>query len=230
MDIRVAHRTDESSQGYDKGSSTGIPQATAERGRNTGDEGTDQQRERGVNCNLNAILAGDVGLRPHSGVGGLDALKHQISASIHPEDQSRVNEAINAALARGGRYHKAQARIVMANDQRILESGIAEQIEEEVRLPDGTAAVWLSTKTPLRNEAGEVVGLIGSSIDLTARKRAEGAVQELNATLEQKVQKAMDEREHAHEALRQSPSRSRNADPDEAILHGNSGTAHQSNR
>lgn len=69
-----------------------------------------------------------------------------------------------------------QAAAVMANDERIMTSGMPEQVEEEVSLPDGTRAFWLSTKAPLHDEAGEVVGLIGSSIDITARKQAEAAL------------------------------------------------------
>jgi PAS domain S-box-containing protein len=65
---------------------------------------------------------------------------------------------------------KEQARDVMANDRRIMETGELEQIEEEVRLADGTPAWWLSTKAPLRDESGAVIGLIGSSVDITERK------------------------------------------------------------
>jgi PAS domain S-box-containing protein len=71
---------------------------------------------------------------------------------------------------------KDQAAAVMANDARIMASGIAEQIEEPVSLPDGSEAIWLSTKVPLTDEHGEVIGLVGSSIDITARKRAEAAL------------------------------------------------------
>lgn len=99
---------------------------------------------------------------------------------------------------------KAQARVIMATDRRVLESGIAEQIEEDVALPDGTQATWLSTKKPLLSETGEIIGLVGLSVDVSARKRAEAAVQELNRTLEQKVATAINERERAHEALRQA--------------------------
>ena len=99
---------------------------------------------------------------------------------------------------------KAQAALIMATDRRIMDSGRAEQVEEEVRLPDGTPATWLSTKAPLVNEAGDVIGLIGSSIDVTARKKAEAEVRELNRTLEQRVSEAIAEREAAQEALRQS--------------------------
>ncbi|NIJ69975.1 PAS domain-containing protein [Xanthomonas sp. 60] len=67
----------------------------------------------------------------------------------------------------------AQAAAVMANDERIMRSGLGEQVEEAVSLPDGTQAWWLSTKAPLRNAQGDVIGLVGTSLDITARKAAE---------------------------------------------------------
>jgi PAS domain S-box-containing protein len=99
---------------------------------------------------------------------------------------------------------KDQARVIMATDQRIMNAGVAEEVEEHVKLADGSDAIWLSLKAPLRDEAGQIVGLIGSSIDVTARKRAEAAVQELNQTLEQRVRQAISEREAVEDALRQS--------------------------
>ncbi|GAA4867970.1 hybrid sensor histidine kinase/response regulator [Luteimonas vadosa] len=69
-----------------------------------------------------------------------------------------------------------QGEAVMATDRRIMASGNAEQIEEEVRLADGTPALWLSTKAPLRDADGKVVGLIGSSVDITDRKQMENAL------------------------------------------------------
>src|SRR5690606_37009979 len=66
-----------------------------------------------------------------------------------------------------------QAAAVMAADARVMASGQTEQLEEEISFPDGRRAWWLSTKAPLRNEAGEVVGLVGTSLDITARRTAE---------------------------------------------------------
>ncbi len=99
---------------------------------------------------------------------------------------------------------KDQARQVMQNDRRIMQSGKAEQIEEYVDMADGSKTVWLSVKAPLLNADSDVIGLIGSSIDVTARKSAEAALHELNRTLEQRIAEAVSEREIAEAALRQS--------------------------
>nr|WP_246233511.1 PAS domain-containing protein [Stenotrophomonas bentonitica] len=73
----------------------------------------------------------------------------------------------------------AQAAAVMAADERIMASGHSEQLEEAVSFPDGRRAHWLSTKAPLRDADGNVVGLIGTSLDITARKDAEARHQEI---------------------------------------------------
>ena len=64
------------------------------------------------------------------------------------------------------------AQAIMENDRRIMESGESEQIEEAADA-GGTTRTWASTKAPLRDEAGEIVGLVGVSIEITERKRAE---------------------------------------------------------
>ena len=64
-----------------------------------------------------------------------------------------------------------QAEGVMANDRRIMESGVTEQVEEEIHFADGTPATWLSTKAPMRDASGQVIGLVGVSVDITERKR-----------------------------------------------------------
>jgi len=66
-----------------------------------------------------------------------------------------------------------EARKIMRTDRRIMETGRQEQVEEEVRLADGTPAVWLSTKAPLFDAEGAVIGLIGASVDITERRRGE---------------------------------------------------------
>lgn len=82
----------------------------------------------------------------------------------------------------------AQSSAIMATDRRIMDSGVGEQIEEDVMLSDGTPAIWLSTKAPWRDEDGNILGLIGSSVDITHRKRIEN---ELRVS-EQRLALAMD--------------------------------------
>lgn len=50
---------------------------------------------------------------------------------------------------------------VMANDRRVMESGVAQELEERVPMPDGRDRIWLSQKMPYRNADGEVVALLG---------------------------------------------------------------------
>lgn len=58
-------------------------------------------------------------------------------------------------------------------NKQVMEEGGSVVIEEPARLQDGTEATFLSSKVPLQNRAGEVVGMVGISIDITERKAAE---------------------------------------------------------
>jgi PAS domain S-box-containing protein len=91
----------------------------------------------------------------------------------------------------------AQAEAVMANDLRIMQGGRTEELEERVGTESGEPRIFLSTKTPLRDPDGKVAGLIGVSLDITARKRAEAELQRLNATLEARVAERTAERDRA---------------------------------
>ena len=80
---------------------------------------------------------------------------------------------------------------VMENDQRIMETGQTEVVEES---PDGIRT-FLGMKAPYRNEAGEVIGLVGISNDISDRKRIE-------AEREQLLQQEQAARSAAEEANR----------------------------
>lgn len=66
-----------------------------------------------------------------------------------------------------------QGRRIMETDRRIMDGGATEELEEIVGHDERGPRIWLSHKSAFRNEAGQVVGLVGTSIDLTSRKRAE---------------------------------------------------------
>ncbi|MBA2656447.1 MAG: PAS domain-containing protein [Tatlockia sp.] len=74
-----------------------------------------------------------------------------------------------------------------SDDQKIIESNQAKiNLEEDQILPDGRKIVLLTSKVPLLNNDGEIVGILGSYIDITERKKRE-------QTLKDDKKKAEDE-------------------------------------
>jgi PAS domain S-box-containing protein len=68
-------------------------------------------------------------------------------------------------------FPKELADKYRGDDQRIMEAGTTEDIEEKY-IQEGRE-VWVQTiKTPIRNEQGDVVGILGIFWDITERKRA----------------------------------------------------------
>ncbi|WP_018525655.1 sensor histidine kinase [Alkalispirochaeta alkalica] len=64
------------------------------------------------------------------------------------------------------------------DDEAVLASGVPRlRYEEEHQLPDGTTGWFRTSKIPLRDEAGEVIGLLGVSEDITREKRARERLQ-----------------------------------------------------
>ncbi|MDR3592857.1 MAG: PAS domain S-box protein [Negativicutes bacterium] len=61
---------------------------------------------------------------------------------------------------------------LMETDERIMASGQAEVVEELIDTPEGRR-IFLSTKSPWRDAAGGVIGLIGVSHDIHERKLME---------------------------------------------------------
>lgn len=73
-------------------------------------------------------------------------------------------------------YHAAQARAFRMDDANVMASGEAKLgIIEELTLETGETR-WMETnKIPLRNEAGQIVGVLGAYQDVTERVRAQRA-------------------------------------------------------
>jgi PAS domain S-box-containing protein len=94
----------------------------------------------------------------------------------NPVFASAVGHAPEFFLGRDDREVLAdeeQARIIMTNDQAIIAGGEPRQIEESLRLPNGQMTHWLAVKAPFFNASGEPQGLMGISLDVTDRRRAE---------------------------------------------------------
>ena len=56
---------------------------------------------------------------------------------------------------------------------RVLENGSAHHVEEVFTRPDGTDVIFQSSMAPLRTLGDEIIGLVGVSVDVSDRKRAE---------------------------------------------------------
>jgi PAS domain S-box-containing protein len=81
------------------------------------------------------------------------------------------------------RDNAAEAAAIVAVDQRVMERGEPETVEEAVTTPYGRR-IFLSSKSPLRDEEGRVYGLVGIATDITDRKAREAELAEVNRRLE----------------------------------------------
>jgi PAS domain S-box-containing protein len=71
-------------------------------------------------------------------------------------------------------FSEEHARQAIEDEHKIVRTGepMLDKVEKET-WPDGRVTWALSTKMPMRNEAGEIVGTFGISKDITALKQAE---------------------------------------------------------
>jgi len=77
------------------------------------------------------------------------------------------------------------ARRIIEADRAVTSSGAPQTLEEEIA-PAGsdTPRTYLSTKAPLKDDQGDVIGLVGIARDVTERKRAEEQVRQLTADIQ----------------------------------------------
>lgn len=90
-------------------------------------------------------------------------------------------------------FPRELAERVHAEDQAVMDSGVALLDREGMTVygspsaGDGQKQWHLTSKVPLKDNAGNVYGLVGVNRDITERKRAEAALHQLNEDLEDKV-------------------------------------------
>jgi PAS domain S-box-containing protein len=84
-----------------------------------------------------------------------------------PEDVIGLTDLDMPFSREEAEFYRECDRKVMETDQPLL------HIEETQHRPDGSEAVLLTSKAPLRDDAGRVIGVLGVYADITERKRAE---------------------------------------------------------
>lgn len=82
-------------------------------------------------------------------------------------------------------YSEEHARQAYDDEQQLIRTGETVTKEEKETWPDGSVTWALSTKMPLRDESGRVIGTFGISHDITDRKRAEETMRQAKETAEE---------------------------------------------
>ena len=83
-------------------------------------------------------------------------------------------------------FAEAHARPAFEDEKRIMETGIAiVDVEEKESWPDGQETWVSTTKAPLQNTQGEIIGTFGISRDITERKRIEKELLQRTSLFEQ---------------------------------------------
>ena len=68
--------------------------------------------------------------------------------------------------------NSTEAREVIAHDRKVIESGVGQTFEEQVSVA-AEVRTYLSSKAPLRDAEGRVVGIVGVAKDVTEMRRLE---------------------------------------------------------
>ncbi len=121
-------------------------------------------------------------------------------------------------------FAKTVALEFQADDELVLRTGAAIINREEIANTHNGTNRWLSTtKVPLRNREGKIVGLVGIGRDITERKHAQELLAQTNQELRAKNQEMQDDLSMAREIQeaiipQQFPAFPRHAAPGESAL------------
>ena len=104
-----------------------------------------------------------------------------------------------------------QAELYQSADRKVIETGVATLGYEEPQTTPSGDLIWLCTsKVPLRNRNGEIVGILGTYDDITERKLLESQLREHRDNLEALVAERTSELAVAKDAA-ESASRAKSA-------------------
>ena len=98
-------------------------------------------------------------------------------------------------------FNKGVADFFRENDQCMLESCEPHHNEEWITYPDGRRKLIDTLKTPYWAADGTLIGVLGISRDITARKQAEDALRDLNETIALQVKEQVAENMALERAL-----------------------------
>lgn len=112
-------------------------------------------------------------------------------------------------------FPREHAEAYYADEQAVIRTGTPLIGREEMNVGYTGVPRWYSTtKVPLRDGKDQIIGVVGMSRDITARKQAEAALQQARDELEQRVAERTAELVEANEVLKQEISRRQQVEND----------------
>lgn len=84
-----------------------------------------------------------------------------------------------------------EAEAIRDNDQRVMRTGVTERVEEVFTTPGGLPLHYRSTKAPLRDPGGEIIGVVGVTTDVTEQRRARDRLELLLGELHHRVKNTL---------------------------------------
>jgi PAS domain S-box-containing protein len=124
----------------------------------------------------------------------LEAVINTITVRVFWKDKNLVYLGCNTSFARDAGFEKPediigkddyamgwreQAELYRGDDRAVIESGKQKLLFEEPQTtPSGEKIYLLTSKVPLQDANGEIIGVLGTYLDITARKKMEDALKE----------------------------------------------------
>ena len=99
-------------------------------------------------------------------------------------------------------YPKELAEKFRADDKRIMETGKTGDTEEKF-IQDGMEMIIHKVKTPVKDEKGKTIGILGIFWDITESRHADEELKKYREHLEELVEERTAELRNANEQLRQ---------------------------
>jgi PAS domain S-box-containing protein len=107
--------------------------------------------------------------------------KHGIYMGANKSWMELTNlETIDEVIGKSDKelFGAGEARLLRENDIKVMQTGTIITSEEKVLLPTGEARIYIAAKMPLRDSNGDIIGIVGNSLDITQMKKIEQELQQ----------------------------------------------------